>query len=1512
MWFLQHLDPDSPFYIIPEVYRISGELDPAALQAALRSVVRRHEILRTAIREEAGIPWQEVLPSLEIEIPVIDLTAASGEQQEEAVARAVHGESMRPFRLDEPPLFHLTLIRLAPDRHILISIFHHCVSDNWSTTVFLGDLAVYYEGARRGIADPLPRLTVQYADYAVWQRSVLRGEVLASEVGYWKAKLDGVPRCIDLPTDHARPAIQTFNGATVPFSLPEPVGRRLRALAQDESATMFMLLLSAFDLLLYRYTGEHSIAVGTPVANRNAAELEGVIGLFVNTVVMRADIDAAVTFRDLLQSVRTNALEAFAHQEVPFEKLVDALQPDRDLARSPLFQVMFVLQNARASQPSGGPLSIEPMDAHSGTAKFDLTLFMVEQGNECGGVFEYNADLFERDTIERMASHFVHLLDAIGADPDRPVGHLPLTGPLEQRLLLQGGRGVHRPIPEHPFVHEFIAARSAICPHWTAVEDTDSALTYEQLHIRASRIARMLRMRGVAPEARIGLLLPRSNALIVSVLGILEAGGAYVPLDLRFPDDRLAYIVRDAALSAVLTLSTLAPRIAATGVTVVELDRLDEQQWLDAPPCVPLDPENLAYVIYTSGSMGKPKGTLLTHRGLMNYVQWCLEAYPCEAKHTLLHLPLTFDASITALFPPLVAGGTVVLAAEGDERAMPFSDVIASPRPFGFIKLTPAHLEILTHTLPAGRRAEFAEAFVVGGEQFNADQAAPWFTDGIGPVFYNEYGPTEAVVGCVVAAISAATPGSGALPIGRPIPNVTVYVLDDFFHPVPLGVWGELYIAGAGLARGYLNRGDLTAWSFIPDPYGRPGGRMYRSGDVVRYLPDGTLEFRGRRDSQVKFHGYRIEPGEIEGILRTDPAVQDAVVCVKHYPGGEPRLVAYYTLMSGGHASPGVLRTRLEAQLPVYMIPSAYIELGEIPLTSHGKVDRAALPLPGVQAPSSPATTAPRSAAEEVLARIWSDVLSVKDVGIDDNFFALGGDSILAIQVLARAAQAGMMLTAAQMFRSPTVRELAVHAEETLAVTPEEGMLEGDAPLMPVQAWFFEQRFREPSHWNQSVMLPLDEQLDLEQCRTIVRTMMERHDVLRMRFAHDGEGWRQYMVGSVDHVPVVEEDLSDAGEGEGLAEVIIRRSTHWQASLDIECGPPVRVVLYHTRAGDRLLIVIHHLVVDAVSWAILLEDLRVLYSAKSDGSAAPLPPRTVSYRQWATRLRHFTERMMTHEETEYWRAVAGTAPVELFPVAGRSLTEAADGNIEYVFDLSETQLFVHEITIKLAAPIQNILLAVLARVLGHRTAGSPVWIDVESHGRQEFERGVSVDRTVGWFTSIWPVALASCTDGTCLEAVHRVNEQLSRIPGQGRGFGLLRAWSPSQDLRTALRALPAPQVIFNYLGQSSSTDEREADEDRLRGKERADVNERTHVLEVNARVSGGRLHMAWQYTAGVLDAGSIHLLIDRYAGAVHELVRDLQQTGAGAEAAARDFGWTADDVRAIVARIRRSHDDDDE
>ncbi len=1029
LWFLHRLHPENVSYNVPAPLRLRGALDAAALARALGEVVRRHEALRTTFPERDGAPVQEVAPSGGFALPVEDLSGLGEAAREAEVRRRVAEDAARPFDLGAGPLFRVELLRLAANEHVLLACMHHIVFDEWSVGVLLRELSALYGAFTRGEPSPLPEPAVQYADYAVWQRRVLRGEALEGQVAYWRERLAGAPALLELPTDRPRPVVRTYRGARERAELPRELLDRLTALGRGAGATLFMTLLGAFQVLLSKYAGTDDVVVGSPIAGRTRRETEGLIGFFLNTLVLRADLSGDPAFGEALRRVRAATLGAYEHQDVPFERLVDALQSERSLGHAPLFQVMFVLEGAE--EPEGGLAGVETeaLVQESGTSKFDLTLSMAARADGLAAGLEYDTDLFDRGTVRRMLEHLERVLEQVAADPGVRLSALELLGDAERRQVLEAWNRTEAEYPADRCVHELFEAQVERTPDAVAVVRGEASLTYRELNARANRLARHLRGRGVGPESRVAVCVERSAELLVALLGVLKAGGAYVPLDPSYPGERLRYLLRDSRPAAVLSQASFAGLFATAGVPVVELGAA-APGWEARPEPNPerggLAASHLAYLIYTSGSTGRPKGVMVEHRALTHYAAWAASRY---ADGQPLRFPLysavTFDLTVTSIYVPLLTGGAVVVYGEeaGGEPAVVrvFEDDAVD-----VVKLTPSHLALLDrHDLGSLRIGKL----VVGGEELGTAPARSVHDRSGGKLeIHNEYGPTEAAVGCMIHRFDPDGDGRGSVPIGRPIANTRVYVLDGWGEPVPAGVAGELYVGGAGLARGYAGRPELTAERFVPDPFGaEPGGRLYRTGDRARWRGGGTMEFLGRVDHQVKVRGFRIEPGEVEARLAEHPAVREAVVAAREDAPGDLRLVAYW--VGGEDIEAGELRAHLAERLPAYMLPAAYVRLASLPLTPSGKTDRAALPAPEDDARARRAYVAPEGEVETALAEVWAEVLGVERVGRLDNFFELGGHSLLAVRLIERMRQAGLHADVQVLFTAPTLAALVAAVE---------------------------------------------------------------------------------------------------------------------------------------------------------------------------------------------------------------------------------------------------------------------------------------------------------------------------------------------------------------------------------------------------------------------------------------------------------------------------------------------------
>jgi len=1028
MWFADQWEPGNPAFNISTALRLTGPLDIVALEQCFNRVIERHEVLRTRFVAVDGRPQQVVAPALKLSLPVVDLSLMPETEREAEARRLAAVDARWSFDLARGPLVRAAVLRLSSEEHVLLLNMHHIVSDGWSSEVLVSEMEALYLGEVTGEEVPLPELPIQYCDFAVWQREWMQGEVLERQLAYWKEQLGDAPRVLDLPIDRPRPPIRSFRGARESFQLSEDVTRRLKALCQEQGTTMFMTLLAAFTVLLYRHTGQEDILVGSPIANRNRAEIEGLIGFFVNTLVLRTRLSGNPSLRELMAQVRTVTLGAYAHQDLPYEMLVDELHVERDLSTTPLFQVMMVLQNAqRPLHMESGP-SFSLLDIDSEAARIELALSITETEQGLWGTLVYRTDLFERSTILRLVEHFQIVIEELIADPDQGVADVRVLGEAEQHQLLVEWNQTGTGDPQARRVHELVESQAEERPDAVAVVHEDQHLTYGELSRRARTVAHHLVELGIGPEDLVAILMERSAEMIVSQLAVMKAGGAFVPLEPSYPQDRLAFMVDDTAASVILTTAAMRQHVPQTQARVA---CVDEIAGASAPGSIaisaePINPERLAYLIYTSGSTGRPKGVMCRHGGLTSLVEWHRSTFGIKPLDRATQLAsVGFDASLREIWPYMVAGATLCIVSDEARE-----DPDELHRFIGDNGITVAFMptplaEIFIRTAP--RSGLPLRCLFSGGDKLSTYADPDW-----GFELVNVYGPTENAVASTSARAVRAPGGSGPPPIGRPRQGVHAYVVDNRLTPVPIGVPGELCLGGDSLARGYLNRPDLTSKSFIPNPFSKdPGARLYLTGDLVRYLPDGNIEFLGRLDHQVKVRGFRIELGEVEAVLGQHPDVLETVVLARDETSGGKRLVAYLVLEEGKDPAVGELRQFLLGMLPDYMVPSTFVRLEALPLTSSGKVDRRALPAPDRQRPeldSEP--VAPRTPTEEVLARIWAELLGLEQVGIHDNFFELGGHSLLATQVVTRIQDMlNVPIPLRVFFEMPTIAGLAAGAD---------------------------------------------------------------------------------------------------------------------------------------------------------------------------------------------------------------------------------------------------------------------------------------------------------------------------------------------------------------------------------------------------------------------------------------------------------------------------------------------------
>jgi len=1029
LWFLSKLEPESKAYNQSKAIRLKGTLDVDTLKKALDTIVERHEVLRTTLLCGDGeIPMQLLEEPRPVDLRVVDLTEQSEANLEAELQSCLVKITEQPFDLSRDLMLRAGLLRLGAEEHILLLVTHHIASDGWSSGILWRELATLYEAFSRGEPSPLPELPIQYADYAVWQRNLLQGEVLATQLSYWKQQLTGLST-LELSTDRPRPAVQSYQGAKQSFVISKALSDRLQALSRKEGVTLFMTLLAAFQTLLYRYTGQEDIAVGSPIAERTRSETDGLIGFCVNTLVLRTDLSDNPTFRELMARVRKTAIEAYEYQDLPFEKLVEELHPDRDLSRSPLFQVMFTHQNASERIHELPGLAVSPVEISNETAKFDLSLYTWDELEGLKVRLEYNSDLFDPPTITRMLGHFETLIHGIVSNPEQRISDLPILTSFEKQQLLVEWNSTKRDYPMDQCIHELFEAQVERSPEAVAVIFEEQQLTYRELDVRANQLAHYLIKLGVGPDTLVGICIERSLDMVVGLLGVLKAGGAYLPLDPAYPKQRLEFMLEDAAAPLLLTQQRLVEAFSTHDARVVCLDKDWEEIAQQSGESAKSEamPGNLAYVIYTSGSTGQPKGAMNTHRGISNRLRWMQDAYHLtDADRVLQKTPFSFDVSVWEFFWPLITGACLVVALPGGHQDPEYLLKVISEKKITTLHFVPSmlHSFLEAHGI---ENCDSLKLVICSGEALAFELREKVFAR-LCVRLHNLYGPTEASVD-VTSWNCECVEDRRIVPIGRPIANTQIYLLDAYLQPVPIGVPGELYIGGTGLARGYLNRPELTSEKFIPDPFTlEVGARIYKTGDLARYLPSGDIEFLGRIDHQVKLRGFRIELAEIEAVLGQHPAVREAVVVSKEDEPGNKLLVAYIIPNQDAPPTVSELRSFMKARLPEYMVPFAFVVLQALPLTPNGKVDRRALPQPDRGSLQlDRAFVPPRNTVEEVLAGIWTEVLKLDRVGIHDNFFDLGGHSLLVIRVVSRVRDAFQVdLPLRAVFENPTVAGLTV------------------------------------------------------------------------------------------------------------------------------------------------------------------------------------------------------------------------------------------------------------------------------------------------------------------------------------------------------------------------------------------------------------------------------------------------------------------------------------------------------
>ncbi|PSB11067.1 non-ribosomal peptide synthetase [Pleurocapsa sp. CCALA 161] len=1274
LWFLDRLEPGNPFYNQPSAWRLTGELQVAVLEQSLREIIRRHEILRTTFTTVTAQTIQIIKSEVDFQLSVIDLTNLSPTQKEREVKQLAQQEAEKPFNLEQDLLLRVTLLKCGCQEHTILFTTHHIVSDNWSTGILIQEIATLYQAFLSGKPSPLPELSIQYADFAVWQRQWLQGKAQSTQLNYWKQQLGSNPPILNLPTDYPRPIKLTYQGSNQSFTISPSLTQALKALCQKEGVTLFMLLLAAFKVLLHRYSQQEDILVGTPIANRNRAEIEGLIGFFVNTLVLRTNIEGNPSFKELLQRVKQVTLGAYSNQDLPFERLVEELKPERHLNRNPLFDVMFALQNAPESELTLPGLTLSSISEEGQTAKFDLSLYMFESPSGLAGVFEYSTDLFKPSTIKRMVEHFQVLLKAIATQLETSVLQLPLLTKDETQQLLVEWNDTEVDYPQDKYIHTLFEVQVEKTPDAIAVIFENQQLTYQELNTKANQLAHYLQKQGVRPEERVGICLERSLELVIALLATLKAGGAYIPLDPSYPLERLAFMLENSQASILITQQFIQEKLPPHQAQVVFLEREQKPNAEEskANPNCNLSLDNLAYVIYTSGSTGKPKGAMNTHRGILNRLLWMQDAYQLTTVDSVLQkTPFSFDVSVWEFFWCLMVGARLIVAKPEGHRDPNYLIDLIRKNNITTLHFVPSMLKVFLEA-EGLEHCRSLKRVICSGEELSFPLQQKFFAR-LDCELYNLYGPTEAAIDvtywqcqpeCQDSSRCEASPlGPTALttiPIGRPIANTQIYILNRDLQPVPIGVGGELHIGGVGLARGYLNQPELTKEKFIENPFSK-GRRLYKTGDLARYLSDGSIEYLGRIDNQIKIRGFRIELGEIEAVVAKHSAIKDCVVIPWGDQTGDKRLVAYY--LAQEQLDSQQLREYLKSKLPDYMIPAALMELEAFPLTPSGKCARNSLPIPDLYWYQNQETyISPRTPQEEIIANIWQEVLNLKQVGIDNNFFELGGHSLLATQVISKIRQSlSTELPLRCLFEHPTVAELAKQLDSSIAaeippITPV--AREGDLPLSFAQQrlWFLAQLKPDSPAYNIPEALRLQGKLNIDVLIQTLEAIIERHEILRTSFQIVTDEPIQVIHPEINfQLPII--DLTNLLKTEREQEVTKLAEQEALKPFCLEQDCLLRVTLIRLSDIEHIILfTMHHIISDGWSTGILVQEVATLYQAFLSGKPSPLPELPIQYADYAVWQRNYLQGEVLDRQLNYWKSkLGGELPILKLPIANPRL-----------------------------------------------------------------------------------------------------------------------------------------------------------------------------------------------------------------------------------------------------------------
>ncbi len=1472
LWFLQELFSDNPFYHYADVYTLKGKLNEAILIKSFEFVVQRHSILRTTFHFEGESCTQRIHEKAVFDYGFIDLSQDSEGSKEQKSDALLREKAQVFFDLTEGPLLRVTLVKMTELKHKLAITMHHIVTDKWSMKILREELAFAYNEFSDGRKPSLNPLPFQYEDYAYWQQGKTIDPL---QIAYWRDKLKDCSPNIKLFHQNQPRKETTYKGAFLSQKFTPDLSEKLKNLSAKTNTTLFVLLLTIYKLLLHRYSGQEDILVGTPFTNRNQSVLEKLIGFFNDTLVLRSDFSGELTFTELLKEIRQTVLDAFTNKDVPFETIVDTIKPERYLSSNPLFQVMFLFHKVPENPKMGQGIEIEYEPFDIGICKFDLTLYIAEAKDHISATIEYSLDLFDEPTIQRMQGHFLHLLEQVIENPNQKISELQLITAAERSQQLKNWNSTRIEKSEVVAIHHFFEKYAKATPEATALKFLDQSYSYKELDEKASYIAKGLVAAGVGSNIPVGICAERSMEMIVGVLAILKAGGVYLPIDPEYPSERITFMLEQAEVPFVLTQVDQTENFLDNNTEILTFQELYDAVYDDSTLVITEEnkPSDLAYIIYTSGSVGKPKAVAVSHENIVHSTSARFSYYDDQPKSFLLLSSFAFDSSMVGIFWTLCSGGTLVIAEKKVEQNMQDLSSLFSKYQTTHTLLLPSLYALL---LEQGVKKELASlnTVIVAGEECTSRLCSHHFERLPAVKLYNEYGPTEASVWCTAHRITKEDVES-PVPIGRPIPNMEIFILDKNMSLVPIGVVGELYVGGVGVTKGYLNRPDLTEERFLNHPFNNGSkNKVYKTGDLAVYRPDGLIDFLGRVDHQVKIRGHRIELAEIQKTMLLHPAIDDVVVMLLKQKQDQgyttKRIGAYYTINKDLESKE--LKGFIKSRLPAYMLPAAFFQLPKFPKLPNGKLDVKALnQFQENEITSADSFVEARTDLERDLTNIWEEVLNVKPIGIYDNFFEIGGDSILSIQINGRARKKGIHISPNLLFENQTIASLSsaitLNEENLLQEKKEKEYLSAVPVLTPIQHWYFETHRNAPAHWNLGLRFQPSTSISTDLLKIAIQKLIERHDALRMAFNVDENGiWKPMLldVQGENVFSIIEISVKGEKDANNIITSHIQKQSE---SFALSEGNLFQCVYFkcENELKDQILLLAHHLVLDNVSWSIITQDLETLLDQLSKKEKPKLTPSTIPYSLWSNKLVSIANSGKLTVDYNYWKKTAACSTDE-FPTDFEKSMPVLEKSINYStfrLEADYTELLLQKVPKHKSIRINELLLCGMMMALKDWNNIKRLRVEMEGHGRESLFDDSTFFSSVGWFTAIFPVLLELNESLEVEDNLKQIKEQVRNVPNKGITYGMLRYLSESEEVRMDLSCTTS--VLFNYLGVENESGKRILGKGKTVVEEaRSPSGERYHCLELNIKVQDMILEVSCAYSKSLYHQNTIDSFMDEY------------------------------------------------